>query len=263
MAVLTKREYISVEYEASTALITVNRPPVNAWNMQVQVEMESALIETGGQAEIRAVIITGGGGRAFIAGADLAMINGITPEAAADFSRSTQRVLGLIAGMDQVVIAAVEGLALGGGCEVALACDIRVADEKAVFGLPEVGLGLIPGAGGTQRLPRLLGRGKALELILTGDPVSADEAFRIGLVERLASAGQAVAEARRMVERIALRGPAAVAKAKRAVTQGLELPLAEGLKLETRAFRELFETEDHQEGIQAFLDKRPPNFSGR
>ena len=170
------RDFVSFRIHDRIALVTVNRPPVNALNRQLEDELEEVFDELAGLQEVGAVIITGGGEKAFIAGADIKMLSEKGPEEAADMSASTQRVLLKIERFDRVVIAAVNGLALGGGCEVAMACDMRVMDESAIIGLPEVTLGVLPGAGGTQRLARLVGIGKAKELILTGDPVKADEA---------------------------------------------------------------------------------------
>ena len=172
-------------------------------------------------------------------------------------------MLSKIEGFDRVVIAAVNGYALGGGSEVALACDIRVADESAVFGFPEVSLGLIPGAGGTQRLSRLVGMGKAKELILTGDRIDAKEAKAIGLVERIAPKGEALSAAKKLAERVLLQGPMAVMNAKKAINEGMQMTFEEGLKNESRLFSALFETQDLQEGISAFLEKRKPEFKGK
>jgi len=191
------REYVDFQINDRIATVIVDRPPVNALNRQVEDEIEEVFEELGTINELGAVIITGGGEKAFMAGADIKTILEKDPKEAYEMSSSTQRVLSKVESFDRVVIAAANGLALGGGCEVALACDIRVADESAIFGFPEVGLGLLPGAGGTQRLARLVGIGKAKELILTGDPITADEAKRIGLVERIAPKGEAVAEAKK------------------------------------------------------------------
>ena len=245
------------------ALVTVDRPPVNALNRQLEEELDDVFDELAGLQEVGAVVVTGGGEKAFIAGADIKMLSEKDPEGATEMSASTQRVLLKIERFDRVVIAAINGLALGGGCEVAMACDMRVMDESAIIGLPEVSLGILPGAGGTQRLARLVGMGKAKELILTGDPISADEAERIGLVERIAPKGEAVAGARDLAKRVLSRGPVAVINAKKAINEGLDMPLEEGLKRESQLFGALFRTRDMQEGVAAFLEKRKPKFTGR
>jgi len=256
------RQLVTCEVKDQVAVVTIDRPPVNAWNLQLQDEFRAVIKELSSETEVRSIIIRGQG-KAFIAGADLEMIAQLDVSEAAQLSASTQAALSLIADCPQVVIAAVDGLALGGGAEVALACDVRVAGQKAVFGFPEVGLGILPGAGGTQRLARLVGPGKAKEMILSGDPIRAEEALKIGLVERLAPQGQALEEATKLARRIALRGPKAVAKAKQAIDSGLDLPLDQGFKLESRLFSELFDTEDYKEGLAAFFEKRRPRFSGR
>lgn len=260
---LKGKKFVSFQLEDRIATVVVDRPPVNALNRQVEDEIEEVFQELGARNDVGAVIITGGGTKAFIAGADIQMLSEKAPEDAFDMSTATQRVLSKIESFDRVVIAAINGMALGGGCEVAMACDMRVIDESALMGLPEVTLGLFPGAGGTQRLRRLVGVGKAKELILTGDPVDANEAKGIGLAERIAPKGEAVAEARALAKRVLIRGPIAVANAKKAINEGLELTLEEGLRREAELFSALFKTEDMKEGVTAFLEKRKPKFTGR
>jgi len=257
------REYIHLQVEEKIAVVTLDRPPVNALNAQLQAELSDAFEEIRTMNHVGAVIITGGGEKAFMAGADINLFSEMGSEEALKMSESTQSVFNMIQSFEKVVIAAVGGLALGGGCELALACDMRVADETAFFGFPEVSLSLFPGAGGTQRLSRLVGTGKAKELILTGDPIGATEAKNIGLIERLASEGDAVTEAKKIAKRILMRGPVAVAKAKEAIDKGINLPFKEGLKIEARLFSELFRTMDCKEGINAFIEKRKPKFAGR
>jgi len=257
-----KREYVDFIIEDRIALITIDRSPVNALNRQVEEEIDAVFDELNTKSGVGAVIITGKGNKAFIAGADIKEVLEKDAEGAAQMSAATQKVLLKIENFSKVVIAAINGLALGGGCEVAMACDIRVLDESTMIGLPEVGLGLLPGAGGTQRLSRLVGIGKAKELILTGDPINADEAKRIGLVERIAPKGEAIIEAKKMANRILLRGPVAVTNAKKSINEGINMSYEDALKNETKLFSALFKTRDMVEGVNAFLEKRKPNFIG-
>ena len=258
------RKYVNFKIDDKIALVTVDRPPVNALNRQVQDEIGDVFEEFQRMTDnIGAVIITGAGNKAFIAGADIKMLTELGSDDALTLSEDFHAILNMVEGFDRVVIAAINGLALGGGSEVALACDIRVADEGALFGFPEVGLGVMPGAGGTQRLARLVGLGKAKELILTGDFISASEAKSIGLIERIACRGEAVSEAKKIATRVLLRGPLAVANAKRAINEGINLTLTDGLGREAQLFSELFCTQDLKEGSRAFLEKRTPKFTGR
>ncbi len=258
-----EKDHVSFQIDDGIALVTIDRPPVNALNRQVEDEIEEVFEELGTVSEVGVVIITGGGGKAFVAGADIKAILEKGPKEAYEMSASTQRILLKVERFHRVVIAAVNGLALGGGCEIALACDMRVMDESTIIGLPEVGLGLLPGAGGTQRLARLVGIGKAKELILTGDPINANDAKRIGLVEKIAPKGEAVSEAKKLAKRVLLRGPIAVVNAKKAITEGLDLTFEDGLKRETQLFSALFETQDMREGVKAFIEKRKPRFIGK
>ena len=257
------RKFVNYQIEDRIASVFVDRPPVNALNQEVENEIYQVFEELNTIRDMGVVIITGGGEKSFIAGADINAIFKCSPGDAYEMSVSTHKVLSKIESFDRVVIAAVNGLALGGGCEITLACDIRVADESATFGFPEVSLGLIPGAGGTQRLSRLVGIGKAKELILTGDPITAREAERIGLVEKIAPKGQAVPEAKKIAQRVLSRGPIAVANAKKAISDGINMTFEDGLKRETELFSALFSTQDMKEGVKAFLEKRKPNFIGR
>jgi len=257
------RKFVDFQIDDRIATVIVDRPPVNALNRLLEDEIEEVFEELSTRNKVGVVIITGGGEKAFIAGADIKAILEKSPKDAHEMSASTQRVLSKLERFDKVVIAAVNGLALGGGCEVALACDIRVADISAFFGFPEVGFRLLPGAGGTQRLARLIGSGKAKEMILTGDSVDADEALRIGLIERKAEKSGALLEAKKIAKRILTRGPVAISNAKRAINEGINLTFEAGLKRETQLFSALFETYDMKEGVKAFLDKRKPNFIGK
>jgi len=255
--------YVKCQVEERIAVVTIDRPPVNALSPQVLNEIEETFQELLALSEVGAVIITGGSGEFFSAGADIKTIPEMLPPDAFQLATSTQKILTLIEEFHRLVIAAVNGLALGGGLELALACDIRVAEEHALFGFPEVALGLLPGAGGTQRLARLVGPGKAKELILTGDPINAVEAKTIGMVERVVPRGSAFSEASRIAQRVLLRGPVAVANAKKAISHATSLGLKDGLEMEARLFSELFDTQDKREGVAAFIEKRKPKFLGK
>jgi len=246
------------------AFITINRPDkLNALNRKTMQELDRAVGEAGADTSVLAVIITGSGPKAFVAGADISELAEQTPLSGKDYSIYGQEVLSRIESLGKVVIAAINGFALGGGCELALACNIRIASENARLGLPEVTLGIIPGFGGTQRLARLIGKGRALELILSGEMIDARESHRIGLVNRLAPEGQAVTEAEKLARTIITRGPAAVRMAIEVVNEGLEMPVEEGFFLEATLFGLVVTTDDFKEGTRAFLEKRKPTFKGR
>ncbi len=244
------------------ATITVNRPDkLNALNDRVIEELGSAIDDARGRPDVGGVILTGSG-RAFVAGADIAELEqhgGITAKALA---QRGQAVFGRFESSPKPVIAAVNGFALGGGCELAMACHVRLASEAAKFGQPEVKLGLIPGYGGTQRLPRLVGKGRALQLLLTGEIIDAQEAFRIGLVNRVVAADQLIGAATTMLTQILANGPLAVASCIEAVNRGYELSLDDALALEANGFGLLASTDDKREGTRAFLEKRSPSFTG-
>jgi enoyl-CoA hydratase len=210
-----------------------------------------------------ALIVTGAGEKSFVAGADIAELAALGPAEAEEYSRSGQAVMDQIERSVKPVIAAINGYALGGGCELALACHLRLASENAVLGLPEVGLGAIPGYGGTQRLPRIIGLGRAVELIVTGRRVRADEALALGLVSRVVPQSALLAEAEALALAILRNGPLAVAAALEAVREGIQLPLDAGLRLESEKFGRLAASEDMHEGLRAFIDKRPADFQGR
>jgi enoyl-CoA hydratase len=243
-------------------VLTLNRPDKrNALNTPLREALISALDAIAHDDTVRAVVITGAGEKAFVAGADISEFAGRSvAEQAAMMHR--RRVYDVVAAVERPVIAAINGVCLGGGLELALACDIRIASSGARFGQPEVNLGLIPGGGATQRLPRIIGLGAALRLLLTGEPVDAAEALRIGLVEEITDPAECLSRALAVAERIALNSPVAVATAKRAATAALGLPLAAGLDLERAAFLSCFAAADRAEGIAAFLEKRPPDFPG-
>jgi len=259
-------DYRNLIFEASDriATITFNRPKaLNALNPETMKELKSALEEAAGREDIGVVILTGAGEKAFIAGADISEMKSFTPMQALDFAQAGQEVLAFIERMPQPVIAAVNGFALGGGCEVAMACDLIVAADTARFGQPEVSLGIIPGYGGTQRLPRLVGRNIAKELVLAGDMITAQRACEIGLVNRVVPSAGLLASAKEIAGKILSRGPAAVRTAKMAMNRGLDLDLQNACALEASLFAACFSTADRLEGIAAFLEKRKANFTGK
>ncbi len=252
------------EVRDGLAVVTVNRPDkLNALDRKTVEELDRAMADAAAQPDVLAVILTGAGPKAFVAGADINELARQTPLGGKDYSLYGQGVLARIESLGKVTIAAVNGFALGGGCELALACNLRVASENAKLGLPEVTLGIIPGFGGTQRLARLVGKGKALELILSGEMIDAKEAHRIGLVNRIAPAGEAVPAAESLARTIMSRGPQAVRMAIEAVNEGLEMPIEEGLFLEATLFGLVTTTEDFKEGTRAFIEKRKADFMGR
>ena len=252
------------EKKNGIAYITVNRPKVlNALNSATWADLRTAFQAARDDDEIRGVILTGAGDKAFIAGADIGELAHVTAIEAEEASSFGQAVLDLIENLGKPVIAAVNGFALGGGCETAMACTIRVASEHAKFGQPEVALGLIPGGGGTQRLPRLVGKGRALQLILSGTPISAQEAYRIGLVNEVVPAAELIARSEAILKQIFANAPLAVRYSLDAVNKGLETSQAEGLSLEASFFGLCAGTDDKKEGTQAFLQKRSPQFHGR
>ena len=259
-----KYEAIRYELADGVATITLNRPEVhNAMNEKMREELTACFGDIAQNADVRVVVATGAGEKAFSAGADIREF--VVPQVPVQFRAHRQRV-DFRAAMDrcgQPIIAAIRGFALGGGLEFALACDIRIASEDSLLGLTEVNLAIIPGGGGTQRLPRLVGRGKALEMILTGARIDAREALRIGLVERVVPAGEALSAAQTLALTLAERAPVALRYAKEAVVKGLELPLAEGGRLENDLATLLRTTEDRIEGARAFLEKRKPRFTGK
>jgi len=257
-------ENIKTEIKDSILTITIDRPKVrNALNAQTVAEIGRAFEAVRDDASVRCVIVTGAGDKAFVAGADINELATMTPITGKATSESGQRVFRAIERFPKPVIAAVNGFALGGGCELALACHIRIASENAQLGLPEVTLGIIPGYGGTQRMARLLGKGKALELILSGDRIGAAEAERIGLVNKVVPADQLMSAAETLGRTIASRGPLAVQAAIEAVMSGSEMPFDEGQFLEATLFGLLASSEDMKEGMAAFLEKRTANFQGK
>jgi enoyl-CoA hydratase/carnithine racemase len=256
-------ENVLYEKRAGIAYVTVNRPKVlNALNTPTWADLRTAFEDARNDAVVRGVILTGTG-KAFIAGADIGELSHLTAFEAEQSSRFGQQVLDLIEDLGKPVIAAVNGFALGGGCETAMACTIRIAVDTAKFGQPEVTLGLVPGGGGTQRLPRLVGKGHALQLILSGEMISAQEAYRIGLVNEIVPAAELITRAEQILKKIAANAPIAVRFALEAANKGMETSQGEGLLLEASYFGLCAATEDKKEGTSAFLEKRTPQFRGR
>ncbi|MSO20452.1 MAG: enoyl-CoA hydratase [Acidobacteria bacterium] len=255
-------ENLSIERRDQVALVTINRPKVlNALNALTIDELARCFTTLKTDADVSVVILTGAGERAFVAGADIRELAQYTPEQAKACALKGQALCDKIEKLGKPTIAAINGLALGGGCEIALACTLRIASQTARLGQPEVKLGIIPGYGGTQRLPRLVGRGRALELILTGEQLSAEDALRWGLVNRVVPPDQLIAAALELAARIVANSPRAVSLAMEAVNEGLDSPLAQGLFLEASLFGLSFSTSDMQEGTKSFLEKRPANFA--
>ena len=253
-----------LEERGPVTVLRVNRPDrLNALSRDLLEQIGRAVRVFAGDPGQRALVVTGAGEKSFIAGADIAELAALGPSEAEEYSRSGQAVMDLIESSAKPVIAAVNGFALGGGCELALACHVRLAAENAVLGLPEVGLGAIPGYGGTQRLPRLIGFGRAVELVVTGRRVRADEALTLGLVSRVVPQAALLAEAEKLALAILRNGPLAVAAALEAMRRGVQLPLDEGLQVERAWFGRLAASEDMHEGLRAFLEKRPADFQGR
>ncbi|AFM00163.1 enoyl-CoA hydratase/carnithine racemase [Desulfitobacterium dehalogenans ATCC 51507] len=256
-------ETILVDIADGIATVTLNRPEVlNALNGQVFNELGDVALELGADPSVQAVIITGGD-KVFAAGADIKQMANLSAVDAAIGGRPSHRAFSLIETIPKPVIASIAGFALGGGCELTLVCDVRIAADSAQFGLPEIKLGILPGAGGTQRLPRLIGAGKAKELIFSGDFINADEALRVGLVNKVVPADQLREETLKMAKRFAARGAVALRLAKSAIDEGLRMDLEAGIQYEHKCFSLLFATVDQKEGMRAFIEKRPPDFKGQ
>jgi enoyl-CoA hydratase len=257
-------ENVLVAREGAVAVVTVNRPKaLNALDTRTVTELIEAATELEMDPSVRAVILTGAGEKAFVAGADIAEMAEMGPREARHFAELGGELMSAIERSDKAWIAAVGGFALGGGCELALACDFIYAGRNAKLGQPEVNLGVIPGFGGTQRLARRVGVAKAKELVFTGDHVGAEEALRIGLCDAVVEPAELMARARATAEKIAAKAPLAIAEAKRAIHEGLSMTLEHAVKLEQHAFATLFATTDQREGMKAFLEKRPAKFEGK
>ncbi|WP_071394660.1 enoyl-CoA hydratase-related protein [Bacillus tuaregi] len=254
---------ITCSAEENIAIITINRPKyLNALNTEVLQELSEAVDFIAVNKEIRAVVLTGAGEKAFVAGADIAEMQSKNVLEAREFSSLGNRIFSKLENLSIPVIAAVNGFALGGGCELAMACDIRIAGSKAKFGQPEVGLGIMAGFGGTQRLARLVGAGIAKELLYTGEMISADRAYEIGLVNKVVNSVEVQEEAIKMAQMIASKSPLGVSFTKKAINDGVNLDLERALSLEAELFGALFSTDDQTEGMTAFLEKRQAAFKG-
>jgi enoyl-CoA hydratase/carnithine racemase len=255
---------LRVEKREGVAVLTVNRPDkLNALNDETMAELDAAFAALGADPEVRGVILTGAGEKAFVAGADISELATQSPVDGQERSRRGQEILDRIENLDKPVVAAVNGFALGGGCELAMACHVRVAAEGARLGTPEVRLGLMCGYAGTQRLPRLVGKGRALEMLLTGEPIDAQEAHRIGLVNRVVPKDRLLAESEALLRKMLGNGPLSLRFTMRAVRAGLEMPFPEAQYLEATLFGLICTTEDMKEGTRAFLEKRAAKFQGK
>lgn len=257
-------ENLLLEIEAEIAVVTINRPKaMNALNEQTLLELQDAFADFAVNDAVQVIIITGSGTKAFVAGADIAAMSSLSALEARQFAKLGHQLMRSIEAGQKPVIAAINGFALGGGCELALGCDIRIVADRARFGQPEVNLGVIPGFGGTQRLTRLIGKGRALELILTGDMIDAAEAYRIGLANKVVPQEELLKTAKEMAAKIISKGPFAVRLAKEAINNGLEMDLDRANQYEAELFGLCFASLDQKEGMAAFLEKRSAKFLGK
>jgi len=256
-------ENLLLDRDGSVASLTVNRPKVlNALNTQTLDELRRAILELKHDDTVRAVILTGAGDKSFVAGADINELAVQTPTGGRELALAGQHVFDLIENLGKPVIAAINGYALGGGCELAMACTLRLAADTAKIGLPEITLGILPGYAGTQRMARLVGKGRAMELILTGTPIPAEEAVRIGLINRMVPAANLMTEARALAAQLSKNAPMAMGYILSAINKGLEMPFAEACVYEATLFGLVASTDDMREGTRAFLEKRKPDFKG-
>src|SRR5690242_2696619 len=263
-AVTQQLQFLKFETKGAIAYVTINRPDkLNALNSTVMGELRAAFTAIKDDAEVRVAILTGTGEKAFVAGADIGELAKQDPVGAKEYTHKGQAVLDLIENLGKPVIACINGFALGGGCELAMACTFRLASENAKLGQPEVKLGIIPGYGGSQRLPRLVGKGLANQLLLSGEMITAQEALRIGLVNEVVPLGELIPRAEAIAAKIVANAPLAVQYCLEAVNKGMDVPLAEGLYLEAVLFAVSCSTEDKKEGTTAFLEKRAAQFKGK
>lgn len=254
-------ENVILDKEDNLATLYINRPKaMNALNRETLLDIKAVVKDVKNDPDVKALIITGVGEKAFVAGADIAYMQNLGVSEARAFSQLGQDIFRMIELMEKPVIAAINGFALGGGCELAMACDIRLAAEHAVFGQPEVGLGVTPGYGGTQRMARLIGAGRAKELIFTGDIIKADEAYWIGLVNHVYPGSELMEQAKKLAKKIARQAPMAVGYSKTAIGKGLQVDIDTGIGMESDLFGMCFATEDQKEGMKAFVEKRKPDF---
>lgn len=256
-------KHVQIEVTGKVAAITIHNPPANALTPELRDEFMIRLKEISENDEVWSAVLTGAGEKFFMAGADIPGLLKLEPESALARVQKTRLFFSALAAFEKPVIAAINGLCLGGGLELALACDIRIAADHAKLGLPEVNLGLIPGAGGTQRLPRIVGPGWANYLLFSGDAISADAALNIGLVQKVVPLASLMETALELAGKINTKGPLAVRAAKRVASKGFEVALETGLDMENKAFSELCGTRDKNEGVSAFLEKRKPVFQGK
>jgi enoyl-CoA hydratase len=255
--------FVRVEMEDRLAVVTINRPEaLNALNSSVIRELSMTIEHLSMAADVGAIILTGAGDRAFVAGADIKEMVGLSALEMRSFSEAGRRLGDAMAACSKPILAAINGYALGGGCELALACDIRIASDGAKLGQPEVNIGIVPGFGGSQRLPRLVGLGWASEMIYTGEAIDAATAERIGLVNRVVPAARLLEETKALARKILEQGPAAIALAKACLRASVEMPLSAGLDFETAAFGVVGSTHDKEEGMRAFIEKRKPTWTG-
>lgn len=257
------KQYVKITQEDAIATVTLNNPPRNVLSIELISELENVARELAEDTSLK-VIVLNGSGPLFVAGADIKVIAGITSAKEGEaMARQGQTIFDQFEQMNKVVIAAINGYCLGGGMELAMACHVRIAGDRTRFGQPEINLGIMPGFGGTQRLPRLVGEAKAIELILTGDMVNAEEAKRIGLVNRVVPEGEVLKQAMGLAKKIASKGKKAIEASLKAIMEGMNEPLSMGLRREAQLFGEICETFDKKEGVSAFLEKRQPKFQNR
>ena len=261
---MTERQFVKLSIEDRVAVITLDHPPVNALNQATLEEFNAVVDEVVGNPDVKAVVVTGAGQIAFVAGADINEFTKLeTAEQAQAASQQVQILFDKIAGAPKPFIAAINGVALGGGMELAMACHMRIIGDRAKVGQPEINLGIIPGWGGTQRLARLVGTAKAIELILTGDSLTAQEAYRLNLVNKVVPGGEVLKTAKDLAKKIASKGALAIRASLAAITAGADLPLQQGLALEAEQFASIGVSEDAREGVAAFLQKRQPVFKDK